>query len=92
MQSLRTNSITIRKESFTVSELTAKQMANVRKIMKDEPHRLDAVVASMACQSPTFTELAILDLPNVFAKGIAAEALRLSADDEDAEDPKTPAG
>jgi len=52
---LRTSVITIRGRGFTVSELTAKQMSDVRKVMKDAPHDLDITVAALGCSDPVMT-------------------------------------
>lgn len=87
MSTLRTNSITIRGRSFTVSEMTAKGVRDSRKVAEKEPHRLDLFVASMCCVEPKFSEAELADEPNVFAKKISAEAFRLTAEDE-SETPK----
>ncbi len=86
---LRSNSITIRGRSFTVSELTAKQMSDVRKVMKDAPHDLDITVAALGCVDPVMTRTDFAGEPNIFAKRVSAEVLRLS--DEDPDSPKVEA-
>ena len=81
---LRTSVITIRGRGFTVSELTAKQMSDVRKVMKDAPHDLDITVAALGCSDPVMTRAELAAEPNIFAKRISAEVLRLSDEDPDA--------
>lgn len=89
MSTLRTNSITIRGRSFTVSEMSAKGMRDSRKVLEKESNRLDLFVASMCCVDPKFTEAELAEEPNIIARKIAAEAWRLTGEDDDV--PKTEA-
>jgi hypothetical protein len=89
MSTLRTNTITIRGRSFTVAELSAKGVRDSRKVNEKEPYRFDLFVASLSAVEPKFTEAELADEPNIFAKKIAAEALRLTAIDE-SEKPNDP--
>ncbi len=90
MSTLRTNSITIRGRSFTVSELDAKAMRDVRKVMAKEPHRLDIYVASLGSVEPKYTEQELGDEPNIFCKRLSAEIMRLTNEDPDDPKPQAP--
>jgi hypothetical protein len=82
VSNLRTNTITIRGRSFTVSELSAKGVRDSRKVNEKEPTRFDMFVASLSAVDPTFTEAELGEMSNIFSKNIAAEALRLTAEDD----------
>jgi hypothetical protein len=88
---LRTNSISIRGRSFTVSELTAKQMGEVRKAMKEQPHDADLMMASLGSVEPKMTFKELAEEPNIFAKRMSAEILRLSDEDPDEKKADAPA-
>jgi hypothetical protein len=66
-------------------------MRDVRKIMDKEPHRLDLYIASISLVEPKMTEAELGEEANVFAKGISAEAMRLSAEDDSNPKPEAPA-
>ena len=85
------NTITVRGQSFLVSELTAKQMSDVRKVMKDSPHDLDILVCTLGCSSPKFTRAELSEMPNIIAKRCSAEIMRLSDEDPDAPKVEPPA-
>jgi hypothetical protein len=88
---MRTNHITVRDESYEVSELSGATMIGVRKrladtLLKDE---LEAYVVSKCCLKPEFkdTKDVAEKLPFAVIQAIYREAFRLSKDGED-EDPK----
>jgi hypothetical protein len=79
---LKTNSIEIRGSTYVVSELSAKVMRESRKIIDSDKTRFELYVAAKCLVSPTLTEKELEEYPAMVSERVAAEALRLTKEDE----------
>ena len=82
MSALASSRITVRGKQYVVRELTAREMAGVRTLLEKDRGRMEAYVASVACEG-LGTETEVAGLPQKVVEKIAAESLRLTnAEDE----------
>lgn len=85
MIDLVTSTIVIRNTTYTVREMTGKEMAAVRKLVVDDAQkfRTQNYVASICCVDPKIaSELEASALPQLVIERISDEAFRLTKGDD----------
>jgi len=82
MSQLRQNTITVRGEQYTVSEMNGRVMQDVRKLLANDPHLAPARIVLMCTVDPKQTQLSVEQLPQAVIDAIVLEVTRLGKDDE----------
>lgn len=87
---LRTNRITVRGQSYLVSEPSGHDQAKIRKAIANDvyKHKLEMFTAYLCCKEPVKTEDEWGAMPQAVIAAVATESMRLR--DEDDADPKAP--
>lgn len=81
MNAFAQTTISIRGESYTVRELTGKEMQGVRKLAASDTEkvRVEAFVTHLCCIEPKYkTEAEAAELPQIVVDRVSAEAFRLT--------------
>lgn len=82
MTGLRTNSIVIRGDTFTVSEMTAKTMRQARKLLESDKTQFELFVANAGMVDPKWSIAELEGKASIYSEAIAAEAIRLTKEDD----------
>lgn len=78
MSDLLKNTVTVRGIDYVVQEMTARQMAQVRKLLSDEKWKVEAYIAQACCVSPKISAAEADTLPQYVIEALSNEALRLT--------------